>query len=157
MTFNAILENRNNFFQLEPALEILFQYSDKYYGNRPNFQTVYEVIDKYLQEPIERRYFTEINQNKRKKESLLSKKEKLQKLTTFFIEKEMNSSNLDKILGRDSFSFFDLNFSINAKIYLCPFCASLLSEAASASFDIKDAERRAQEAAQQDDWDDDDW
>lgn len=189
MTFNAVFENRNNFLQLEPNLEIIFDYTDKYYGRNPNFKTVKDVIDMFLQEPVEQRYSSELRMNDRKLENLRNQKADIEKITTFFIEKEITSSSIDNVRNklknnaeepRRNFSFgfnrfndrnlqkeeksFDFSFSrlgfeINRKIYLCPICVSLLGESALASFEIKEAQRRALEAAMDDDWgdEDDDW
>lgn len=182
MTLNAVLENKDSFIKLEPALEILTDYFSKYWtwGHTSNLKTVSDVKEKFLQEPIESRYSRELSQNKGKENQLLAKKEILETLTTFFVEKEIIPYFLDSEfskLGREpesydrfyslnrnvtkketnelSFSYQQLGFSFNKNILICPICLSLFAEAANSSFEIREAQRKALHDAQ--DWDDDDF
>ncbi len=157
MTFNAVSDNRRNFIQLEPALEILLQYSDKYYGKNANFETLRDLIEKYLQEPIEARYVSEQMLNKRKRQNLLLKKEKLEELKTFFVEKNITSEYLDSVLGKQFFSFSNLGFKIKTKIYLCPFCAALFAESDIPKLGMQDLKHRTTRQAQPNICYDEDW
>ena len=183
MTLNAVLENKDNFIKLEPNLNIVLDYCLKY-GKR-NLKTVNEVIEEYLAEPVESRYSNELRQNENKKNQLLQKKEKLEEIKTFFIEKEItprlldnelsklqrkpdeynrNSSyNFNRIQQKEnpvekdfSFSYSNLGFDFSKKIFICPICTSLFAESANASFDIVEAQRKAQYEAEMAAWDDDD-
>ena len=185
MILNAVLENKDNFIKLEPNLNIVLDYCLKY-GKR-NLKTVNEVIENYLEEPVESRYANELSQNEYKKNGLLQKKEKLESIKTFFIEKEITPHTLDSELQKlkrpsieynhnysmsflrnqkntnipeqkdYSFSYANLGFNFSKKIFICPICTSLFAESANASFDIIEAQRKAQYAAEMDDdWDDDD-
>lgn len=182
MTLNAVLENKDSFIKLEPALEILIDYFSKYWtwGCTSNLKTVSDVMEKFLQEPVESRYSRELSQNESKEKQLLEKKEALENITTFFIEKEITPYFLDdefSKLGREpesydrfyssnknvienepnklSFSYQQLGFSFKKKIFICPICLSLFAEAANSSFEIREAQRKALYDTQ--DWDDDDW
>lgn len=180
MTLNAVLENSSSFIKLEPNLNIVLEYYKKY-GSR-NFRTVKEVINQFLSEPIESRYSHELRNNEYKKKGLLEKKEKLENIKTFFVEKEItpesidsgitqlknNQSEFQRISGnynsryqqnlniqeKDfSFSYKGLGFKFSKKILICPVCLSLFLESANASLDIMKAQKDAQMSA---DWDDDD-
>lgn len=182
MTLNAVLENKDSFIKLEPALEILTDYFSKYWtwGHSSNLKTVSDVKEKFLQEPVESRYSCELSRNESKEKQLLAKKETLENITTFFVEKEITPYFLDSEfskLGREpesndrfyslnrkvikkepnglSFSYWQLGFNFNKKILICPICLSLFAEAANSSFEIREAQRKALRDAQ--DWDDDDW
>ena len=190
MTLNAVLDNKDNFIKLEPNLNIILEYCIKY-GKR-NLKTVKDVIDEYLSEPVESRYSNDLRQNENKKNQLLQKKQKLEDIKTFFIEKEITPRSLDNELNklkrkpeeynrnhsysfnqiqqnrisveRDfTFSYSNLGFDFSKKIFICPICTSLFAESANASFDIVEAQRKAQYEADMaawdddDDWDDEDW
>lgn len=183
MTLNAVLENRTNFLTLEPAFQILFDYADKYFFTKKNFSTVKDLINMFLQEPIESRYKDEMKVNSSKIENLQNKKEKLESIKTFFIEKDISASKIDNIKNKLSdernlkynsdfgflprinrneqkdifqYSLHNLGFVIEKKIYICPICLSLLGEAALSSFEILEAQKNAQESAYDDDWGDED-
>ena len=145
MTLSAVLENKENFLQLEPALKVVLDYCEKYYDARKDSKTIADVIEKYLQEPIQQRYSNELRGNKFKLDSLTSRKNEIEKIHTFFIEKEITDRTLE---------LSNLGFKFSHKFLICPICASLFEEAASASFDILEAKRKANEEAM--DWDDDD-
>jgi len=199
MTLAAILENRQSFLQLEPSLEIIFHYIDTFALVRSESRrkmicpkkeqlelertttpkTLKDVIELYLQEPLESRYANDLMKNESRKKALYLKKSELERITTFFIEKEMTAQSLDSVFsklnrsleisngyhnfGRGmkddrskkdnsfAFSFSRLGFNIHKRIYICPFCLALFAEAASASFDVKDAQIKAMEAAAFDD------
>ena len=188
MTLNAVLENKDSFIKLEPALEVLTDYFSKYwtYGRTSNLKTVADVKEKFLQEPIESRYSRELFQNEGKEKQLLVKKEKLESLTTFFVEKEITPDFLDneflklgqepesydrfyslngKVIKKEpnelSFSYRQLGFAFNKKILICPICLSLFAEAANSSCEIREAQRNALHDAKawddDDDWDDEDF
>lgn len=183
MTFNAVFENRSNFLQLEPNLLIIFEYFDKFYKINANFKTVKDVIDMFLQEPVENRYSIELRNNERKLSQLKEQKNKLEKITTFFIEKKITADSIDNIknrlkkTGEESykdfsltsfirrqpkqeedfdFSFRNLGFNIDRRIYICPICLTIFAEASLASFEIKNAQRKAMESALDEDWGDED-
>ena len=183
MTLNAVLENKDNFIKLEPNLNIVLDYCLKY-GFR-NLKTVNEVIEKYLEEPLENRYANDLRKNENKKNELLEKKVKLENIKTFFIEKEITPHTLDSELEKldrtpvkysrnygfsygnnqnkripeekdYKFSYVNLGFNFTKKIFICPVCTSLFAESANASFDFLEAQRKAQyEADMDDDWGDD--
>lgn len=182
MTLNAVLENKDSFIKLEPALEILIDYFSKYWswGRTSSLKTVSDIKEKLLQEPVESRYSRELSQNESKEKQLLEKKESLENITTFFIEKEITPYFLDSEfskLGQEPesydrfysldrkmtkkepdkllFSYRQLGFSFNKKILICPVCLSLFAEAANSSFEIREAQRKALHDAK--DWDDDDF
>ena len=200
MTLTAILENKQSFLQLEPSLEIIFHYIDAFNLMRDEsrrkviyprknevesatFKTLKDVMELYLQEPLESRYSNDLMRNESRKKALYLRKSELERISTFFIEKEMTAQSLDSVFSKlnrsletpdyyrfnhrsrneqkdnsFAFSFSRLGFNIHKRIYLCPFCLALFAEAASASFDVKDAQIKAMEAAAlDDDWDDDDW
>lgn len=176
MTLTAILENKQSFLQLEPSLEIIFHYIDafdlmrdesriKVIYPRKNevesapFKTLKDVMELYLQEPLESRYSNDLMRNESRKKALYLRKSELERISTFFIEKEMTAQSLDSMFSKSSsFSFSRLGFSVHKRIYVCPFCLALFAEAASASFDVRNAQIKAMEAAAlDDDWDDDDW
>lgn len=181
MTLNAVLENKDNFIKLEPNLNIILDYCHTY--RKQNLKTVREVIESYLTEPIEARYSNELRQNEAKKNQLLKNKEKLENIKTFFIEKEITPRRLDTELQKlrrvpedynqsysftrmnqrakpdekdFNFSYEKLGFNFSKKIYICPICLSIFAESANASFDIVEAQKKAQHDAEMDDWDDDD-
>ena len=184
MTLNAVLDNKDNFIKLEPNLNIILDYCIKY-GKR-NLKTVKEVIEEYLAEPIESRYSNEVHQNENKRKQLLQKKQKLAEIKTFFIEKEITPQSLDSELSKlkrepedynnrnysygfnriqqnrspnekdFTFSYSNLGFNFSKKIFICPICTSLFAESANASFDIVEAQRKAQYEAEMAAWDDDD-
>ena len=122
----------------------------------------------------------------KKRTELILQKEKLERIDTFFIEKEITSDFLDRFLrteykdaasqdfrhraarsnmnalravmnlplespGEPSFNFQNIGFSMHERIYLCPICAALFAESASASFEIKEAQGKAEEATRYDD------
>lgn len=171
MTLTAILENKQSFLQLEPSLEIIFHYIDAFNLMRDEsrrkviyprknevesatFKTLKDVMELYLQEPLESRYSNDLMRNESRKKALYLRKSELERISTFFKEKEMTAQSLDSVFSK----FSRLGFNIHKRIYLCPFCLALFAEAASASFDVKDAQIKAMEAAAlDDDWDDDDW
>lgn len=155
MTLDAVLANQNSFLQLEPNLEVIYSYCSRYICNKSNFKTVQDAIEQYLQEPLEERYISEIRENDNNRNALLKKREQLEKIKTFFIEKEITSTSLDCSLNELDIPFSQLGFKINRKIFICPICLSLFKEASSASFEVIEARRRAEEAANYDDWDDD--
>lgn len=183
MTLAAVLANRQSFLQLEPSLEIIFHYIDTFQVNTTTLETVKDAIELYLQEPLESRYSNDLMRNESRKKALYLRKSELERISTFFIEKEMTAQSLDSVFSKlnrsletpdyyrfnhrsrneqkdnsFAFSFSRLGFNIHKRIYLCPFCLALFAEAASASFDVKDAQIKAMEAAAlDDDWDDDDW
>ncbi|MBO5125073.1 MAG: hypothetical protein J6C11_08120 [Spirochaetaceae bacterium] len=176
MTLTAILENKQSFLQLEPSLEIIFHYIDAFNLMRDEsrrkgiyprknevesatFKILKDAIELYLQEPLESRYSNDLMRNESRKKALYLRKSELERISTFFIEKEMTAQSLDSMFSKSSsFSFSRLGFNIHKRIYLCPFCLALFAEAASASFDVRDAQIKAMEAAAlDDDWDDDDW
>lgn len=183
MTLAAVLANRQSFLQLEPSLEIIFHYIDTFQVNTTTLETVKDAIELYLQEPLESRYANDLSRNNSRKHVLCVRKDELERITTFFIEKEMTAQSLDSVFSKlnrsletpdyyrfnhrsrneqkdnsFAFSFSRLGFNIHKRIYLCPFCLALFAEAASASFDVRDAQIKAMEAAAlDDDWDDDDW
>lgn len=181
MTLTAVLENRQSFLQLEPSLEIIFHYIDTFdlvrgesrkkvihlrkdeVEKNSDVKTLKDVMELYLQEPLESRYSNDLMRNESRKKALYLRKSEVERITTFFIEKEMTAQSLDFVfakLNRSSFafSFSRLGFSVHKRIYVCPFCLALFAEAASASFDVRDAQIKAMEAAAfDDDWDDDDW
>lgn len=183
MTLAAVLANRQSFLQLEPSLEIIFHYIDTFQVNTTTLETLKDVMELYLQEPLESRYSNDLMRNESRKKALYLRKSELERITTFFIEKEMTAQSLDSVFSKlnrsletpdyyrfnhrsrneqkdnsFAFSFSRLGFNIHKRIYLCPFCLALFAEAASASFDVKDAQIKAMEAAAlDDDWDDDDW
>ncbi len=177
MTLNAVLENKDSFLKLEPNLEIILNYCSKY-GKR-NFRTVNDVIQEFILEPVESRYTNELRLNETKRKSLLEKKEKLEQIKTFFIEKEITPHSLDTEIEKlkrtpednnfyytfsqrrnetkekdFSYSYQQLGFNFSRKILICPVCLSMFAESANASFDIIEAQRRAQNSW--DDIDDDD-
>ncbi len=186
MTLNAVLENKDNFIKLEPNLNIVLDYCMKY-GKR-NCKTVNEVIEFYLLEPIESRYCNELRQNEIKRNQLLQRKQKLEGIKTFFIEKEITPTRLDNELqklkrkpaeynrviaspiakvkkvklddvdeNKNNICYSELGFNFSKKIFICPVCLSLFAEAANASFDILEAQRKAQNDAEMSDWYDDDY
>lgn len=183
MTLAAVLANRQSFLQLEPSLEIIFHYIDTFQVNTTTLETLKDVMELYLQEPLESRYSNDLMRNESRKKALYLRKSELERISTFFIEKEMTAQSLDSVFSKlnrsletpdyyrfnhrsrneqkdnsFAFSFSRLGFNIHKRIYLCPFCLALFAEAASASFDVKDAQIKAMEAAAlDDDWDDDDW
>lgn len=183
MTLAAVLANRQSFLQLEPSLEIIFHYIDTFQVNTTTLETVKDAIELYLQEPLESRYSNDLMRNESRKKALYLRKSELERISTFFIEKEMTAQSLDSVFSKlnrsleapdyyrfnhrsrneqkdnsFAFSFSRLGFNIHKRIYLCPFCLALFAEAASASFDVKDAQIKAMEAAAlDDDWDDNDW
>lgn len=159
MTLAAVLANKQSFLQLEPSLEIIFHYIDTFQVNTTTLETVKDVMELYLQEPLESRYSNDLMRNESRKKALCLRKSELERISTFFIEKEMTAQSLDSMFSKSSsFSFSRLGFNIHKRIYLCPFCLALFAEAASASFDVRDAQIKAMEAAAlDDDWDDDDW
>ena len=116
-------------------------------------------MELYLQEPLESRYSNDLMRNESRKKALYLRKSELERISTFFIEKEMTAQSLDSMFSKSSsFSFSRLGFSVHKRIYVCPFCLALFAEAASASFDVRNAQIKAMEAAAlDDDWDDDDW
>ena len=179
MTLNAVLENKDSFLKLEPNLEIILNYCSKY-GKR-YFRTVNDVIQEFILEPVESRYTNELRQNETKRKSLLEKKEKLEQIKTFFIEKEITPHSLDTEIEKlkrtpednnfsytfsqrrnetkekdFSYSYQQLGFNFSRKILICPVCLSMFAESANASFDIIEAQRRAQNSWDDID-DDDDW
>ena len=173
MTLNAVLENKQSFIRLEPNLGIVLEYFQKYINCNSKF--VKDVIEQFLLEPIESRYAHELRQNKDKKTQLLQRKEQLESIKTFFIEKEITPQSLDseiRELKREpveyhrfygyqeqknnkekdfGFSYEKLGFNFSKKIFICPFCLSLFADSANASFDIKEAQKRAQYDAYMDD------
>ncbi len=183
MTLNAVLENRSNFITLEPSFQILFDYVDKYFYTKKNISTVKDLINMFLQEPIEDRYRNEVNSNSSKIRELKIRKEKIESIKTFFIEKDISAAKIDNIknklfdernlkynsdfgfiprINRNEqknifqYSLHNLGFLIEKKIYICPICLSLLGEASLSSFEIREAQKNAQEAAYDDDWGDED-
>lgn len=179
MTLNAVLENKDNFLKLEPNLDIVLDYCLKY-GYR-NLKTIGNVVENYLSEPLENRYADELRQNKNRKLSLLQRKEKLEGIKTFFIEKVITPQSLDSELQKSrrvpkdynqgygnsiiihnpqdrtsvqrdfSFSYKDLGFDFEKKVFICPICMSFFLEASNASFDVIESQRRAQYDACDDD------
>lgn len=147
MTVNAILDNRNSFLQLEPNLKIVFDYIDKYWLRSKGFKTLKDIIEQFLREPVEQRYSSELNSNRIKLKELRCKREEIDNIKTFFIEKNITASSLS-----NDFSYFRLGFDITRKIYLCPICVRLFQESASAAFEVKESKKRAEEAAMYDDW-----
>ena len=145
MTLSAVLENKENFLQLEPALKTIYDYCEKYPDVKTCCKTVSDSIQKYLQEPSKDKYSRALHDNENKRKSLLCQKEKLEEIKTFFIEKELN----DKMLN-----ISNLGFKFNKKFYLCPICASLFTESAKGAFEVIEAKRRAEEIAMN--WGDDD-
>ena len=107
----------------------------------------------FFEEPIEFRYSSELSANKRKEDSLLLKKEGLEKITTTFVGKTITPNFVDSKLKT---CYSKLGFEFNRQILLCPICASLFEESAKASFEIEQA-RLEEERQKYDDWDDDDW
>ena len=174
MTFNAVLENKNNFVKLEPNLSIVLDYYSKF-PNR-NCKSVKDVIDQYLSEPSEVRYTNELRQNKNKKENLLHQKAELEKVNTFFFEKEITSENIDtsisqlrsnqseyeRISGNGwkhqfdtkndnyHFSFRNIGMKFSMKIYVCPICLSMFLESSNFSLNVMKGLKDSQRA-----WDDD--
>ena len=186
MTLKAVLENKENFLKLEPNLNIVLEYCVKY--ELSNLRTVGDVIEKFLIEPLKSRYQSELSEYELKKARLLQQKEGLEGIKTFFIEKVITPHVLDsniqesrriaedynrgyafpanrKILKKGTseqnsfgFSYENLGFEFERKIYICPICQSLFLEASNASFDIIEAQRKAQHDAEAANWDDgDDW
>ena len=169
MTLNAVLENKESFIKLEPNLGIVLEYFQKY--RNYNCKFVKDVIEQFLSEPIESRYAHEVRQNTDKKTQLLQRKEKLESIKTFFIEKEITPQSLDSEIEKlkckpehynsykaqnnkekdFSFSYAKLGFNFSKKILICPFCLSLFAEASNASFDIIEALKQAQYYANSDD------
>lgn len=176
MTLNAVLENKDNFLKLEPNLSTVLDYCLKY-GYR-NLKTIGAVIENYLAEPLENRYANELRQNENRKLSLLQRKEKLEGIKTFFIEKVITPQSLDSELRKSkrvpenyncgygssiiihkpqnrsseqrnfNFSYKDLGFDFEKKVFICPICMSFFLEASNASFDVAEAQRRAQYEAE---------
>ena len=145
MTLSAVLENKENFLQLEPALKVVLDYCEKYYDAGKDSKTIADVIEKYLQEPIQQRYSNELRSNKFKLDSLTSRKKEIEGIHTFFLEKEITDRTLE---------LSNLGFKFSHKFLICPVCASLFKEASSASFEVIEAQKRANEIAM--DWGDDD-
>ena len=175
MTLNAVLENKDSFIKLDPNLETIINYCHNSYTR--NYKTVNDVIQDFLLEPKEDRYKSDLSRNESKRKSLLNKKAELEKINTFFFEKEITASGLDSSISQLShnqseyerftgnnynhnfkqndnfrFSFRDLGFSFSKKVYLCPICLSLFIDSANASLNIMKGIQDAQRAA---DWDDD--
>ena len=151
MTLSAVQENKENFLQLEPNLKVILDYCEKF---SYSFKNVADAIEKFLQEPTEDKYAMEMNKNKCKMENLLYRKSEIEKIKTFFIEKEFTNSDFDHF----GFNISNLGFKFSKKYFVCPVCASLFKEASNAAFEVKEAQRRANELAM--DWgddDDDDW
>lgn len=153
MKITAVIENKDSFINLEPRLEILVNYYSKYYRNSRDIKTVADIQEKFFEEPIESRYSSELSANKRKEDSLLLKKEGLEKITTTFVGKTITPNFVDRKLKT---CYSKLGFEFNRQILLCPICASLFEESANASFEIEQA-RIEEERQKYDDWDDDDW
>ena len=97
MTLTAILENKQSFLQLEPSLEIIFHYIDafdlmrnesriKVIYPRKNevesatFKTLKDVMELYLQEPLESRYSNDLMRNESRKKALYLRKSELERM-----------------------------------------------------------------------------
>ena len=108
---------------------------------------------------MECRYAKDLKLNEQKISALKSQKKELEQINSFFIEKDMTPATIDSVLRRNNqiivdsnynekdneypFSFERLGFSFNKKIFICPVCMTLLSEASAASFEVKEAQKRA--------------
>lgn len=147
MTLSAVQENKENFLQLEPNLKVILDYCEKF---SYSFKNVADAIEKFLQEPTEDKYANEMNKNKYKMDNLLYRKSEIEKIKTFFIEKDFTNKYFDN----SGFKISSLGFKFDKKILICPICSSLLKEASDAAFEVTEAQRRANELAM--DWDDDD-
>ena len=143
MTLSAILENRKSFSQLDSSILILCDYYDKYFRNNKNIRTLKDLIQKYIEEPCEERYKTELKNNSYHRSQLNEKLNQLNKISTFFVEKEINDSYLDKEL-HNIITFRKFGFNIKEKIYLCPICAAMINEASSASFESHEIQNKEQ-------------
>lgn len=151
MTLSAVLENKENFLQLEPKLKVILDYCERF---NYSFKNVADAIEKFLQEPTEDKYASEMEKNKCKMENLVYRKSEIEKIKTFFIEKDFTNKYFDN----SGFKISSLGFKFDKKILICPICSSLLKEASDAAFEVTEAQRRANELAM--DWgddDDDDW
>ncbi len=153
MTISAVIENKENFLKLEPNLEILMNYYSKYFFQKRNINRISDIRDSFIQEPLESRYSSEVNANKSKEDTLLSKRAELEEIPTIFVGKPITTRFIDSKL---STCYSYLGFQLNKQILLCPICASLFKESANASFELKQAKLDEEKQKWEDD-DDDDW
>ncbi|MBQ8678911.1 MAG: hypothetical protein IJ688_14950 [Treponema sp.] len=158
MTLNAVLENKESFIKLDSNLETVINYYYKF-GNK-KAKNINDVIQDFLLEPTEQRYKRELSNNESKKKSLLERKSELEKIKTFFVEKEITPASIDNEISKlddnnskkeqtyfgqetqttFSFSYQALGFNFSRKVLLCPICLSLFAEAANTAFEVTDAQ-----------------
>lgn len=153
VTLSAVLENENFFLNSEPNLSILLDYCRKYNLQR-KFKTVEELKNSFLSEPTKDKYSHDLYTLQNKKITLENKQNRLNLITTSFIEKTFNLSHVKA--GR----YLDLGFNFPKTINICPICSALFEESAKASFNLKESERIEAErlAYDDDDWgDEEDW
>lgn len=158
MTLNAVLENKESFIKLDSNFETVINYYYKF-GNK-KAKNINDVIQDFLLEPTEQRYKRELSNNEFKKKSLLERKSELEKIKTFFVEKEITPASIDNEISKlddnnskkkltyfgqetqttFSFSYQALGFKFSRKVLLCPICLSLFAEAANTAFEVNDAQ-----------------
>ena len=164
MSFKTIAGDPENFFKLIAPLKIIYDYAKKYYfHDAMNKLTIKDLIQRFQKEPIEDRYKNDLIQYERKLKDLNNKKEQIESIKSFFIEKDITPETIDRNLekcksipifddssfprntidNRFKFSFQRLGFDFSKKIFICPICLSLFAEASGASFEIKEAQEKA--------------
>lgn len=178
ITIQAFLDNVPSFVKLDSRLQIVQDYCNKYgitqktvmHGvnvhsvNQNRFiknislsVTIADVINRISQEPLPERIYNDIKAIDTELQMYIKAREDLDNIQTFFKEKVYSadifdfSSSVNTSLKR-LYEKTNKHIFPTYSILLCPTCASLFKEAASASFAIAEAKRIADE----DIWDDDD-
>ena len=156
LDFTEAIKTKNNL--------TIYDYAKKYYfHDAMNKLTIKDLIQRFQKEPIEDRYKNDLIQYERKLKDLNNKKEQIESIKSFFIEKDFTPETIDRNLekckyisifddssfprntidNRFKFSFQGLGFDFSKKIFICPICLSLFAEASGASFEIKEAQEKA--------------